>query len=270
MIGVIRLMLNKLRHLMKADHDRNNNEYPTEENTSGKEYISQATIVSSRQVSDPQSKPNNSESDDTIQQAEEYLSRVQEKMNRLAEEFAAGKINRDQFQELFTHYQRERRMIESWVEVAPESEAWQKATTEGMSVVIRKQHRARILGYSIYSNESGMPIVTVGRFEVDAALVVPMLSSYRSATEEIFGAGMSSSEIGNGRWLCFVPGKISTIMAIFSTEPAPKQMDSLNELHRLFESANRHLLRQPVVDPDSLVLPHQAVLAQTGRLNANG
>jgi hypothetical protein len=82
MIGVIPSMLNKLRHLMKADHDRNNNEYPAEDNIPGKEYISQATIVSSRQVSDPQSKLNNSESDDPIQQAEEYLARVQEKMNR--------------------------------------------------------------------------------------------------------------------------------------------------------------------------------------------
>lgn len=255
---------------MKVDQNHNDYEYPDDEPSRGNEYISQPTMSSSPQVVDSQSKPQNSESDDPIQQAEEYLARVQEKINRLAEEFATGKINRDQFQELFTHYQRERRTIESWVEVAPESEAWQKATTEGMSVVIRKQHRARILGYSIYSNESGMPIVTVGRFEVDAALVVPMLSSYRSATEEIFGAGMRSSEIENGRWLCFVPGKISTMMSIFSTEPAPKQMDSLNELHKLFERANRHLLSQPVVDPDSLVLPHQAVLAQTGRLNENG
>jgi hypothetical protein len=201
-------------------------------------------------------------SSDAQKEADEYLARVQKKINKLAEEFASGSINRDQFQELYDHYQREIRSIETWMDLDPHTDAWREACTEGKSVVIRKQNIARILGYAIYQNDSGMPIATIGRFEVDPALYVPMLSSYRSAAREIFGAGMRSSQIENGRWLCFVPGESTTLMALFSTEPANRQLRTLNQVHRVFEKANRHLLNSSVIDPDMLVLPHQSFVDQ--------
>jgi hypothetical protein len=188
------------------------------------------------------------------------LDRVNRKISKLAEEFAAGVINRDQFQELYDHYQREKRTIETWIEMDPESDEWRQARTEGRSVVIRRQHMARVVGYAIYQNESGMPIATIGKFDIDPELFVPMLSSYRSATTEIFGAGMRSSQIENGSWLCFVPGEVTTLMAVFSTEPATKQLDSLEEVHKLFEQANRNFLQSPSIDPDELVLPHRSFL----------
>lgn len=194
--------------------------------------------------------------------ARAYLNRVQTKINQLAEEFAGGNINRTQFQELFEHYRKEVQAIETLIEVDPESEAWKEAMTEGESLFIRRRHVAKALGYAIYENESGMPLKTIGRFEVDADLAIPMLSSYRSATKEIFGAGMRSTEIESGRWLCYVPGEITTLMALFSTEPAGRQLDSLEDLHQLFEQANRNLLNQPPVDPDQLVFPHVFYLGQ--------
>jgi hypothetical protein len=195
---------------------------------------------------------------DPQEDAHAYMAKVQSKINKLAEEFASGLINREQFQELYDHYQRELRTIETWMDLEPKSNAWRDARTEGKSVVIRKQHMARILGYAIYKNDSGMPIATIGRFQVGAALVVPMLSSYRSAAREIFGAGMRSSQVENGRWLCFVPGEVTTLIALFSIEPAARQLKSLDHVHRLFERANRHLLRNTIINPNSLVLPHQS------------
>jgi hypothetical protein len=189
-------------------------------------------------------------------QAEDYLHRVQGKIARLAEEFAAGQINRAQFQQLYEHYQRERRTIETWLETAPETDDWKRAMTEGKSIIIRKRHMARVLGYAIYENESGMPVKTIGQFELDAAIVVPMLSAYRSATREIFGAGLRSTVIEGGRWLVFVPGQVTTLMALYTTEPASNQLENLDELHRLFETANRrHLHIKPVLS-NVLVFPH--------------
>lgn len=195
-------------------------------------------------------------------QAGEYLEKVQTKINRLAEEFASGAINQTQFQELFDHYRREQQTVKRWMEIAPDSSAWQDATTEGQSVLIRAGHTARVLGYAIYENESGMPLNNIGQFEVDSDLVVPMLSSYRAATKEIFGAGMRSSQIEGGKWLCFVPGQFTTLMALFSTSPSARQMVSLEELHRLFERANRNLLDRPMIDPNELVFPHTYFLGR--------
>jgi len=195
---------------------------------------------------------------DSSEQAEEYLAHLQKKINNLASEFANGRINRAQFQELFNHYQRERTAIEAWLTVSPESDDWQKARTEGRSIVIRKQHKSKVQGYAIYSNISGIPIATIGEFELDPSLVVPMLSSYRSATKEIFGGGIQSSQIENGGWLTFVPGEMTTLLAIFTSEPARQQLMTIEEIHRVFESANRPLLVKDVVDPSALFLPHQS------------
>lgn len=201
----------------------------------------------------PQSKTEKSEAS-----AKEYLARVQAKIAKLADDFAAGTINRAQFQELYAHYQREIRAIETLVEA--QRRDWRDAVTEGQSILIRKQNLARAEGYAIYDNESGMPLATLGSFQIDPALIVPMLSSYRAATAEIFGAGMRSSAIEGGPWLCFVPGRHTTLMTVFSVEPAPKQLEVLENIHQVFESANRNRLASPPVDPNDLIFPHEYFL----------
>jgi hypothetical protein len=194
------------------------------------------------------------------QQAEQYLQRLQAKVHQLAEDFAEGVINREQFQRLYEHYQRERRGVEGLLNVESTDEALRAAIGEGQSVVIRKQHIARAQGYAIYENDSGMPVTTLGKFELDPALVVPMLSSFRAAAKEIFGGGISSTAIEGGRWLCFVPGELTTLLALFTTEPAQKQMDYIEDLHRLFEKANRHKLTRVPIDPAGLLFPHEFFL----------
>jgi hypothetical protein len=215
-----------------------------------------------RETKPPQTRPPVQES--PAAQARDYLARVQTKINKLAEEFAAGAINRSQFHELFEHYQNEKRTIEAWIETAPYSEDWKAASTEGKSVIIRRKHLAAVLGYAVYENDSGMPLDTIGNFEIDAALAVPMLSAYRSATQEIFGAGIQSTQIEGGRWLCFVAGEFTTLMALFSTEPAAQQLKSLEELHRLFEQANRPWLQSPPIQVETLVFPHAHYLGRQG------
>jgi hypothetical protein len=197
-----------------------------------------------------------------LENPQEYLERVQAKINRLAEEFATGAINQSQFQELYDHYRREQQTVKRYLEMSPDSDEWKAATTEGKSVVIRQQHVAKVLGYAVYDNESGMPLNTIGQFEVDAELAVPMLSSYRAATKEIFGAGMRSTEIEGGRWLGYMPGEFTTLMALFSTDPASQQLESMEELHLLFERANRTLLSNQPVDPSELVFPHKYFLGR--------
>ena len=197
-----------------------------------------------------------------LENPEEYLERVQGKINKLAEEFATGEINRAQFQELYEHYRREQRTVKRYVEMSPDSEEWKAATTEGKSVVIRQKNVAKVLGYAVYDNVSGMPLNTIGEFQVEAELAVPMLSSYRAATKEIFGAGMQSTQIEGGRWLAYMPGEFSTLMTLFSTDPATDQLESLEELHQLFERANRTLLSGSPIDPDELVFPHKYFLGR--------
>ena len=193
-------------------------------------------------------------------QAEEYLQRLQRKVNQLADDFAEGAINRDQFQNLYEHYQRERRAVEALLALETSDDDLRAAIGEGQSVAIRRQHIARAQGYAIYENDSGMPVTTLGKFELDPALVVPMLSSFRAAAKEIFGGGIRFTAIEGGRWLCFVPGELTTLLALFTTEPAQKQLVYIEDLHRLFEKANRHKLVRSPIDPAGLLFPHEFFL----------
>ncbi len=202
---------------------------------------------------------------DAREQARVYLDKVRAKTRKLAEDFNAGRINRAQFQNLYSHYEREIRNIMGLLESTPSAEDWKGAVTEGKSVFIRHRHMARALGYAIYENESGMPFSTLGEFDIDPALLVPMLSAYRSAAKEIFGAGMRSTAIEGGRWLCFVPGEFTTMLAVFTTEPAGKQLSFLEELHRLFEKANRRHLADRPLHPHKLLFPHEYYLGQWRR-----
>jgi len=193
----------------------------------------------------------------TEDQARAHLAKLNAKISALAERFAEGAINRTQFQQLYAHYQREIQSIEAVLTMDPNSEDWKKSVSEGQSMLIRKRAQAQVLGFSIYDKESGIPLRNMGKFGVDPALFVPMLSAYRSATEEIFGGGVRSTQIEGGKWLSFVPGKVTTTLALFTMEPSNQQIKALEDLQVLFENANANTLGKPGLDPASLVCPHE-------------
>ncbi|MEW6717917.1 MAG: hypothetical protein AB1345_10495 [Chloroflexota bacterium] len=204
--------------------------------------------------------PTSSDTIEKQEQAKVYIEKVRDKIEKLAQDFAAGTINRDQFQKLYSHYQREIQQVESLLVSDPQS--WESAVTEGQSVLIRRKHLARAKAYALYDNQTGLPIGVLGNFDFDPALLVPMLSSYRSATKEIFGGGMRFSQIEGGQWVCFVPGEFTTLLALFTNEPAAKQLEYLDELHRLFEQANRPHLMQKSIDTSRLLYPHEYFLGK--------
>jgi hypothetical protein len=206
----------------------------------------------------PPAQPDSSPVADPLDQAESHLREVQAKTNKLAEDFARGEINRATFIHLYQHYQQERQAIERMMELSPEH--WRQAVSQGMSIAIRREHYAKALGFSIYENTSGMPLATLGKFDLDPALMVPMLSSYREAAREMFGSRMRSTQIENGRWVCFVSGQITTLIALYNTEPAARQLQLMEETHLFFERANKPRLQQSPINVDGMVFPHEYYL----------
>ncbi|MBI9045450.1 MAG: hypothetical protein JEZ06_13245 [Anaerolineaceae bacterium] len=189
-------------------------------------------------------------------EARVYLQKVKSKITSLAERFAAGQINRNQFEDLHAHYQSEISTIEQLISLEPDSEKWKQSVAEGQSILIKRRRAARFIGFSIYENQSGLPVETKGDFGVDPALFVPMLYAYQSATQEIFGSGMKSTQIEGGKWLCFAPGKFSTTLGLFSIEPSGSQIEKLGDLHQVFERANAKKLKSDPIDHHDLVIPH--------------
>lgn len=195
--------------------------------------------------------------------AQEQLSKLRGKLDALAQRFASGKINRVQFQELFSFYQQKVHELESMLAFNPDSDEWKKIVNEGQSIIIRRKFAAKLKGFSIVDHRNGMPLRTLGEFGLDPALFVPMLYAYQSATKEIFGGQARLTQIEDGKWLVFASGMTTTTMALFSTEPSQQQLDTLAEMHRVFETANARRLKQAPVDSTSLVCPHEYFLSHT-------
>ena len=55
------------------------------------------------------------------------------------------------------------------------------------------------------------------------------------------------------------------MLAVFSSEPAGKQLEYLEELHRHFEQANHRHLTNPPLDASTLLFPHEYFLGQWRR-----
>jgi hypothetical protein len=206
----------------------------------------------------PPPSPTASPAANSRDQAESHLREVQTKTNKLAEDFARGEINRSTFVHLYEHYQQQRQAIERLLEISPES--WREAVSQGKSIAIRRENFAKALGFSIYENASGMPLSTLGKFDLDPALMVPMLSSYREAAREMFGSRMRSTQIENGRWVCFVSGQYTTLIALYNTEPAARQLQMMEETHLFFERANKPRLQQSPINIEGMVFPHEYYL----------
>jgi hypothetical protein len=170
--------------------------------------------------------------------AHRFLERLRAKTTQVVQDFSEGQINQRQFQVVYSHYQRQRAAVEKALIEMPGSGAWRAAAVEGHTSFLRQQHAAQVLSYAIYDTSSGLPLTHVGEFIVDDALLVPMLSTFRSSTQELFGAGMKRIELEGGRYLCYVPGRYTTLIAIFSAEPATMQLQTIEDLHRDFEIVN--------------------------------
>ncbi len=203
------------------------------------------------------------EPDKDVQQAgQNFIDTVHSKMSKLVTEFASGAINRTQFHHLYDRYQRQIMTVAQLI-TESDPDSWKEAIVESEDTYhIRKRLTANAMGVSIYDNESGIPIETLGEFAVDTALIVPMLSSYRSATAEIFRAGMRRTEMENGNWLCFVPGNYTTLIALFSLEPSDNQLQTVERMHKDFEAANKASLQARNVDPSALAYPFLSFVTQ--------
>lgn len=189
---------------------------------------------------------------------ERYLQQVEAKLDRTVQDLADGLINRAQFENLYRHYQNQRRMLQGLL--AEGGGHVPDSLTAGESMVIRHKYAAKVLAYAVYDNESSVPLHTMGNFPVDSDLVVGFLSGFRSAAAEILGAGAARAEAEDGKVLCYVPGRYSTLILLYSSDPAEIDVRSLRHTHLHFETLNDNLLKQRPIPADKLFFNYDMVL----------
>ena len=197
---------------------------------------------------------------------ERYSQELETKLDRTVQDLADGIINRAQFENLYRHYQNQRRMVQGLV--AEGSDQVPDSMTAGESMIIRQRYASKVLAYAVYDNESSVPLHTRGNFPVDSDLVVGFLSGFRSAAAEILGAGAAKAEAEDGKVLCYVPGQYSTLIVIYSSDPAEVDTKSLRQTHLHFETINGNLLKQRPIPTDELLFNYDIVLKVSSRENS--
>jgi len=194
----------------------------------------------------------------------QYINHVRTKLDKLVEDFAKGRVNRAQFEELYAHYQDERKIVERLMTSRPSSDAWRLVVTEGQSVNIRRRLAARVLGYAVYANQDETPLRVYGEFSsLDEKWISPLLGRVRS--DKLFTVGSFDTGSEGASCLCAVSGQFTILLVLFTNEPARVQLQSLEDLHSHFERANSRILSryaQPQNKPtqtEDLVFPYAAV-----------
>jgi hypothetical protein len=99
---------------------------------------------------------------------------------------------------------------------------------------------------------AGVPIFTYGQFQLDDAIVAGMLSAFDSLSEEVFGSRVNKTALAEGQVLHFAHGDYVLIMASFTDEPSPRQIEDLRTMLKQFEAANEGPIARGQYDPKHL------------------
>lgn len=193
-------------------------------------------------------------------QAETALLQLRQKTVQVANEFAAGRMNRVQFSSLYTHYNEKVIIIERMLARDPNSQAWQSVARPGHTTFLKQHYEARALAFGVYDYGKTEAITIQG----STAMPTPMITQILQALEVIRQTRRDlkplSRKIGSGSWLVVIPGNYTVALVLYSLEPATYQIKIARDLQFDFERANRHALERGIRQPDQLVFPHRALL----------
>lgn len=181
---------------------------------------------------------------------EAFKTEVQHKIANLLEEFAEGKLNREQFHALYERYNAQLELAEK----ATNSDV--PLAKDGGTMVLRDKYMGKAQGLIIFANDSGNVIETLGNFGVAMDRVLPVLTEFTQEWKAGRIVDRAVRKAGEDEWLLFVAGKFTTIVTLFKHEPSGYQTHVIQRMHKEFEEANHALFEaQNTVDATRLVYP---------------
>ncbi len=194
------------------------------------------------------------------EQAMAALERLRQKMARVAEEYAQGKLNRAQFHAIYQRYQEQRDITEAMLQRDPKTGAWQNVVQPGFTGFLRKHFEAQVISYSIYHIAQKRLIVRTGRLQLPENQVLPILERLNKLlASSQQPPRLTSRKLKDDRVVVLVPGLLALSIVVYSIEPALAQLEMIQDMHRDFERANQQLLQQARFNPREMVFPHRAL-----------
>jgi hypothetical protein len=203
--------------------------------------------------------PNPSVQDTAPNSPESALEDLRRKMEKVAAEFAAGRINRAQFNAMYGRYSEQRTIIERLIARNPSNEAWRQVAAGGHTTFLRRHFEARPLYYLIYQHNHTTPLMMGGAQQ-------PNMTQISQVLQALWGManrpkiGLARKDMGNGQWLVLAVGEFAVTLVMYMLEPSPMQANRVRDLHSDFERANRVALERGTKSLNRLVFPQRALV----------
>ena len=189
---------------------------------------------------------------------EQALREIQRKLQIIARDYSAGKLNSAQFNALYRHYNEQATVIRHMLRQNPGGDAWRAAASSGRTTFLRDQFEARIMFYVVFRHGDRQPLVAGGKLPQKVAEQVHKL--LRSLwTMERPRTGLARKSLGDGVWLLLVVGEYSLTISIYHMQPSSEQATRVRDLHAEFERLNRAALERRLA-PNRMIFPQRALL----------
>ncbi len=190
----------------------------------------------------------------------ETLDHLRRKMQEVVADFAAGRINRAQFNAIYAHYNEQRTLVEKLHQRNPENDAWRQAAAPGHTGFLRTHFESRVLFYIVFRHRDPRPLIKSGEEptpEVGRQIGTMIKTLWKM--EQIPTSGLARKAVGDGKWMVIVPGEHAMTVVIYSLQPSAHQLNLVKDLHSDFERANR-LSFQRGLSSNKMVFPQRALL----------
>ena len=187
------------------------------------------------------------------------LENLRQKMEHVANEFAAGRLNRAQFNAIYGRYSEQRKIIERLMERNPDSQAWQQVATPGHTSFLMNHFQARIQYYVVYRIDTPVLLTMGGTQHPEIDQIEPILVSLLKMPQRP-ATGLARKSMGKGRWMVLALGRYAVTMVMFMLEPSATQLNHIRDLHSDFERANLQALLRDTQSFDRMVFPQRALV----------
>lgn len=179
------------------------------------------------------------------------MASLDEKVDRLEQDYQQGRINAAQYRAIRRHYLEQREVAVQLRQTHPESDRWRVVLEEGKTTFLMQLHEASVRYVSFFDIRSRNPIFEQGGRPQRVGEAVSLLRTFsgpRGSTR------MLAAHTDDGDTMLLIPGRYTAALISFSQDPPAWQIRALREVHRNFEAANRVVLergeRRGLVFPD--------------------
>jgi hypothetical protein len=194
-----------------------------------------------------------------VDNPEAALENLRRKMEHVANEYAAGRLNRAQFNAIYGRYGEQRTIIERLLERNPRNRAWQQVAAPGHTSFLMEHFAARIMYYAVYRLDRPALLMIGGPQQPDMNQIEPVLHTLLTMPNRPH-SGLARKSLGDGQWLVLALGAHTVTFVLFMLEPSAAQINRVRDLHADFERANRLALERDTRSLDRMVFPQRALV----------